>query len=368
MPDPESLSSRRGFLSRSLGGTGAALLAGALPAAVTSACAGTSGAGAAKGASAAGTSTAGASAADAAADERSDGPVRDERRRERVIASTWKFGRAANDVAWEKLLGGIEHPIDACEVGVRVTEADESNRTVGYGGRPNAEGRVELDSAIMRGDTLECGAVAALQNILHPVTVARAVMEHTPHVLLVGEGALSFARSRGIPEQEMLSPKARELWERWLEDQVPPPIDADNHDTIGMIVYEGGRFGMAVTTSGWGFKLPGRVGDSPIVGAGGYCDDDAGACVATGTGEEMIRHCASYAVVEALRNGAHPDDACKQVVRRIHTRSGDRDPAVSLLAVDVHGRVGSATIRANFNYARTDDRDGTVLLPSERLS
>ncbi len=300
-------------------------------------------------------------------------------KRERVIVSTWKMGRAANHVAWERLLADRtrqgaaaspeSHPIDACEVGVHVTEADPSTSSVGYGGRPNADGVVQLDSSIMRGDTLACGSVAALENVLHPVTVARAVMEHTPHVLLVGQGALDFARSRGVPEQEMLTAEARNAWERWKakQDTQRAPAEED-HDTIGMIVMDRGRFGMAVTTSGWAYKLPGRVGDSPIIGAGGYCDDEAGACVATGDGEEMIRTCASFSVVEAMRHGASPERACRDVLARIMKRAGSRKPSVSLLAVDRWGQVGAHSMHAKFHYAQSDDAQGTVVLKAESLT
>jgi isoaspartyl peptidase/L-asparaginase-like protein (Ntn-hydrolase superfamily) len=279
------------------------------------------------------------------------------------------MGRAANEVAWERMTVDGGTPLDACEAGVRVTEADPSVHSVGYGGRPNAAGVVQLDSSIMRGDTLECGSVAALENVLHPVSVARAVMERTPHVLLVGDGALEFARSIGVLEQDMLTDDARQAWEAWKAEQDAPrePVE-DDHDTIGMIALDGGRFAMAVTTSGWAYKLPGRVGDSPIIGAGGYCDDEVGACVATGDGEEMIRTCASFAVVEAMRRGIDPGEACAEVLRRIDKKAGSRNPSVALLAVDRHGRVGARSLRADFDYALSDDEVGTVVLPAEKLT
>jgi isoaspartyl peptidase/L-asparaginase-like protein (Ntn-hydrolase superfamily) len=289
-------------------------------------------------------------------------PDRDETRRERAIASTWKFGEAANTVAWGLLEAGCEHPIDACEAGVRVTEADESIGSVGYGGRPNALCVVQLDAAIMRGDSLDCGAVAALEDILHPVSVARMVMERTKHVLLVGSGALLFARQQGMPTQNMLTDKARVAWERWKERQVRPAPE-DDHDTIGMIVKDGSRFAMAVTTSGASFKLPGRVGDSPIVGAGGYCDDEAGGCVATGTGEEVIRTCGSFAVVDAMRRGAHPDEATAEVVARIQRTmdAGGRQHHIGMVAMDRHGRVGGASTNPGFPYVLTDTSGSTVV-------
>jgi len=338
--DAEVAPSRRRFLGGTLRSTGAALLAGSLPAACS-------------------TTPAAREDAVKAAD-----PAR-----ARVVVSTWKMGRAANEVAWATLIDGGGHPLDACEAGVRVTEADPSTTSVGYGGRPNANGVVELDSSIMRGDTLECGSVAALQNIRHPVTVARAVMEQTPHVLLAGDGALQFARSLGIQEQEMLTEASREAWEAWKLSQSTERAGVEeDHDTLGMIVMEGGQFAMAVTTSGWAYKLPGRVGDSPIIGAGGYCDDEAGACVATGDGEEMIRSCASFAVVETMRRGAHPQEACTDVLERIARKAGNRNPSVALLAVDRSGRVGARSLRADFHYALSDDEVGTVVLHAQALA
>jgi len=280
--------------------------------------------------------------------------------RERLVLSTWAFGAAANDVAWARLLQG-GHPLDACEAGLRVTEADESVSSVGYGGLPNADGVVELDAAIMRGDTLACGAVAALRNVLHPVSVARAVMEQTPHVLLVGEGALAFARQQGVPEQEMLSPAARQAWEAWRAARRPVVPAQDDHDTLGLIVLDQGRFAMGVTTSGKAFKLPGRVGDSPIIGAGGYCDDEAGACVATGDGEEMIRSAAASSVVAGMRRGAAPEEAVREVLVRLRRR-GRGETSVALLAADRQGRVAGCALQAGFEYALTD-AEGTRVLP-----
>jgi len=338
--DADVAPSRRRFLEGSLRSTGAVLLAGSLPAACSS-----------------------------MPESREEIVKADDLVRTRVIVSTWKMGRAANEVAWTTLVDGAGHPLDACEAGVRVTEADPTTTSVGYGGRPNADGVVELDSSIMRGDTLECGSVAALQNIRHPVTVARAVMEQTPHVLLVGDGALQFARGLGIEEQEMLTEASREAWEAWkLSQSAERAAVEEDHDTIGMIAMEGGQFAMAVTTSGWAYKLPGRVGDSPIIGAGGYCDDEAGACVATGDGEEMIRSCASFAVVEAMRRGAHPEEACADVLGRIARKAGSRKPSVALLAVDRRGRVGARSLRADFHYALSDDEVGTVVLHAQALA
>lgn len=337
MPDRPSLDRRR-FLA----GSGAALLgAAALPGCALD------------DASVAG-STRAASGLDRAAPRRTHTG--------RLIVSTWKFGVAANAVAWDALGAGVEHPVHAAVAGVRVPEGDPSITSVGYGGAPNADGVMELDSCVMRGDTLACGGVAGLQDIAHPVDVARDVMEHTPHVLLVGAGALAFARSRGHAERDLLSPKAAERYAKWMAKQErPDPIE--DHDTIGMIVLENGRLGMAVTTSGWGYKLPGRVGDSPIVGAGGYCDDEAGACVATGTGEEMIRHAASFAVVEQMRNGASARAAVDTVLARVRRSLDARgiNQMVALLAVDTRGAVAGRCTTKGFQYAVHDAAGGRLL-------
>jgi len=316
----------------------------------------------------------GESGAAGAAGEEADGtgqgePVaaqagaRDFTHRDQAIASTWGFGQAANAVAWKKLVAGVDHPLDAVEAGVRVTEADASIQSVGYGGNPNALGVVQLDAAIMRGDTLDCGSVAALEEILHPVSVARLVMEKSRHVLLAGAGAQLFALEHGFATQDLLTVKAREAWQRWLASNLERPALEDDHDTIGMIVKDGSRFAMAVTTSGAAYKLPGRVGDSPIVGAGGYCDDEAGGCVATGTGEEVIRNCGSFAVVDAMRRGAHPAQATAEVVARIERRmaAGGRKHFIGMVAMDRHGRVGGASTNAAFPYALTDE-SGTSLV------
>lgn len=288
----------------------------------------------------------------------------------RMIVSTWRFGQAANAAAWAALASGVEHPVDAAVEGVKVTEADPSIHSVGLGGFPNRDGVVQLDSHVMRGDTLATGAVAALENVLHPVDVARDVMLHTPHVLLVGAGALAFARERGHAEGELLTPEARASWETWkAKRDAEAERPADSHDTIGMIVFDGARFGTALTTSGWAWKLPGRVGDSPIVGAGGYCDDEAGACVATGDGEEMIRTCSCFAVVDALRRGVPVEEALAVVVRRVRERAALRGtaPYVALLAVDRAGRAAGLSSGQGFQFALTTD-EGTRLVDAPVLA
>ena len=287
---------------------------------------------------------------------------------DRLVVSTWRFGVAANAAAMEAFQAGVDHPLEACEAGVRVPEADPKVSSVGYGGLPNAHGVVQLDSCIMRGDTLGCGGVAALEDVLHPVSVARRVMERTRHVLLVGDGARQFALSQGFPTQDLTTERSRAAYARWREKQpaeiVEPWEEArrdpnEDHDTIGMIALDGGRLAMAVTTSGMGWKLPGRVGDSPIIGAGGYADDAAGAVVSTGVGEEVIRSCGSFAIVEAMRRGATPRDACADVLARIRdtvtrlrpTDWENDDVQVGFIAVTPKGEVAGLALRSGFQYA-----------------
>jgi isoaspartyl peptidase/L-asparaginase-like protein (Ntn-hydrolase superfamily) len=300
--------------------------------------------------------------------------------RARLIVSTWPFGLAANAAAWERLLAGGS-PLDACEAGVRITEADPEITSVGYGGLPNAEGVVELDASVMRGDTLQCGAVAALHNVLHPVSVARLVMEQTPHVLLVGEGALAFARSQGVPEQDLLTPGSRKAWEQWRAQHAAAraaPFEVAraallgseaNHDTIGLITLDSGHLATCVTTSGLAWKLPGRVGDSPIIGAGSYCDDEAGAAVSTGVGEEVIRVGGCVSIVEALRRGATPREAGLAVLertRRAMARAG-RSGDVAYLVVSRGGTAWGGALHEGFRYAFTDET-GSRLFAGEVLA
>jgi N4-(beta-N-acetylglucosaminyl)-L-asparaginase len=296
------------------------------------------------------------------------------------VASTWSFGQAANAQAWRVLEAGGQ-PLDACEAGVQVSEADPSITSVGYGGLPNAEGVVELDASVMRGDTLECGAVAALRGFLHPVSAARAVMERTRHVLLVGEGAARFARAQGLLEQDLLTPESRQAWEAWKVRQAAGAAEPwererlavagrdHDHDTIGMIVADRGRLATAVTTSGLAWKLPGRVGDSPIIGAGSYCDDEAGAAVSTGVGEEVIRVGGCVSIVEGLRRGLTPRRAglaVLQRVRRAMARAG-RSGDVAFIVASREGEVWGGCLVPGFQYALTGD-DGARLVTGEVVS
>ncbi len=274
-----------------------------------------------------------------------------------VVISTWNHGIAANKAAWEVLNKG-GNALDAVEKGVMVTESDAENRSVGLGGNPDRDGRVTLDACIMNHEN-ECGAVAYLQNIEHPISVARKIMEDTPHVMLVGDGAEEFAVEKGFERTNLLTEEAEEDWKKWKADQKQkkPEINHENHDTIGMLaIDENGNISGACTTSGWAYKLPGRVGDSPIIGAGLFIDNEVGGACATGLGEAVIRIAGSHTVVELMRQGKSPTEACKEAVDRIIKKHKNLEGLqVGFLAINKYGEVGGHSVYAGFNYALKDN-------------
>ena len=299
-----------------------------------------------------------------------------------VVISTWDAGLAANKAAWE-VLRKKGKAIDAVEKGVMVTE-DSQNCCVGLGANPDRDGFVTLDACIMD-DKFNCGSVAFLERIKHPISVARRVMEKTPHVMLVGVGAQQFAVAEGFPlEEQKLSENAKKAYEEWLKrsEYKPPAINIENkqghgpfaptklesgewnHDTIGMVAMDTfGNISGSCTTSGAGFKMRGRVGDSPIIGAGLFVDNEIGACTATGQGEDVIRVAGSHSVVELMRQGLSPEAACKKIVGRIVKIKGDKvkQIQVAFLAVNKKGQVGSFAIHPGFEYAiRTNELEKLV--------
>lgn len=286
-----------------------------------------------------------------------------------LVISTWDFGLGANAEAW-KILEKGGRALDAVEAGVKVPEGDPSVQTVGYGGFPDRDGHVTLDACIMD-EKYNCGSVMFLEHIKHPISVARMVMEKTPHIVLVGEGALQFALANGFQKENLLTPESEKAWKEWLkkanyEPQInienksfradTLPGSKENHDTIGMVALDAnGNLSGACTTSGLSFKMHGRVGDSPIIGAGLYVDNEVGAATATGVGEEVIRIAGSFLVVELMRQGLSPEKACYEAVQRIIKRKPDKakDLQVGFLAINKNGEYGSYALQKGFSYAVT---------------
>lgn len=273
-----------------------------------------------------------------------------------LVISTWKNGIAANVAAW-KILSSGGRALDAVESGVRINEANPEDQSVGYGGRPDRDGVVTLDACIMD-ENSNIGAVAFLENIKHPISVARAVMEKTPHVMLVGKGAFDFAIANGFEYQNLLTEKSKEQWYEWLKkSDYKPKANIENHDTIGMLALDSsGNLSGACTTSGLAYKMHGRVGDSPIIGAGLFVDNEIGAASATGHGEEVIRIAGSHTVVELMRQGRSPLESCEEAVKRIVKSLNKRgkniaDYQVAFIAVNKNGEYGAFAIQKGFNYA-----------------
>lgn len=299
-----------------------------------------------------------------------------------IVISTWNFGIAANHDAWKVLSAGGA-AVDAVEKGVQVPEADPNNTTVGYGGMPDRDGKVTLDACIMD-EKGNCGAVAALEHIMHPISVARMVMEKTPHVMLAGDGALQFALENGFEKINLLTPSSEKAWKEWLKtakyepvmnienksyDKIAPkklPGNQYNHDTIGMLALDvNGNMSGACTTSGMAFKLHGRVGDSPIIGAGLYVDNEIGGATATGVGEEVIRNVGSFLVVELMRQGYSPQEACKEAVMRIIRKKPEttKNIQVGFLALNKKGEYGAFAIQKGFSFAVCTAENQDTLVP-----
>lgn len=294
------------------------------------------------------------------------------------VVSTWDFGVPANQAAWQVLRKGGS-ALDAVEAGARWAEADLCNSTVGHCGNPDRDGVLTLDASIMDGDG-RCGAVAALQDIAHPVSVARRVMEKTPHVMLVGEGAQQFAMQQGFAKEKLLTPQAEKAWREWLKTaQYEPQINAErarlpgnkeNHDTLGILALDAdGRLAGACTTSGMAWKMHGRVGDSPIVGAGLYVDNEVGAATASGVGEEMIRNAASFLVVELMRQGRTPAEACREAIDRVVRKRPEASKTlqVCFLAMNRQGEVGAFALHKGFVYAVCDTGKQDALLDARSI-
>lgn len=272
-----------------------------------------------------------------------------------LVISTWDFGLKANAEAW-KLLTGAGRALDAVEAGIKVIEADADNMSVGIGGLPDRDGFVTLDACMMD-EKGNAGSVTFLRDIVHPISVARLVIEKTPHVMLSGDGALQFALENGFERQNLLTDKSRKAWEEWkVKSHYQPVINVENHDTVGLLAMDrNGDISGGCSTSGLAFKMHGRVGDSPIIGAGLFVDNEIGAAVATGLGELVMKTLSSFLVVELMRNGASPQEACEEAIQRIVKKNPDyKDFQVGLIALNKAGQTGAFSIQAGFRYAFHD--------------
>lgn len=278
------------------------------------------------------------------------------------VLSTWDAGLKANTGAWKILKEGGTS-LDAVEAGVMITEADINNQTVGIGGLPDRDGHVTLDACIMDSKG-NAGSVCFLENYMHPISVARRVMEKTPHVILAGKGAQAFAAKEGFPKVNLLSEKSKEDWKEWLHtSEYKPIINIENHDTIGMLsMDESGNLAGACTTSGLAYKMHGRVGDSPIIGAGLYVENEVGAAVATGLGEVVLKSLSSFLIVELMRNGYAPEEACKEALERILKRYPEKEKyQVAFLAVSKEGTYGGYSIHPGFTFALFEGGENKII-------
>ncbi|MBK9270852.1 MAG: N(4)-(beta-N-acetylglucosaminyl)-L-asparaginase [Saprospiraceae bacterium] len=267
----------------------------------------------------------------------------------RKLIATWKNLDAVK-AAWA-ILNENGSALDAVEAGARIPEADPKDTSVGYGGFPDRDGDVSLDACIM--DHLgRSGGVMFVQNIMHPVSLARLVMEKTPHVYLAGRGAELFAEANGFKKENLLTPVAEKAWKEWLQkSEYKPKINAEKHDTIGILAMDAQqRLSGACTTSGLAFKMKGRVGDSPIIGSGLYVDNEYGCATGTGLGEAVIRKVGAFSIVEMIRQGMHPQKACEKAIKRLTDIADYGEFQVGYIAMDKKGRFGAFGLRPGFQY------------------
>ncbi|MEZ4803355.1 MAG: N(4)-(beta-N-acetylglucosaminyl)-L-asparaginase [Gelidibacter sp.] len=273
-----------------------------------------------------------------------------------LVIATWNVPNATAK-AWEVLENG-GNALDAVEQGCMVEEADVTNQSVGKGGLPDRDGHVTLDACIMDNHG-NCGSVVFLENVVHAVSVARKVMEDTPHVMLAGKGAEQYAYELGFPKENLLTDASKKAWEEWKKtSKYKPVINIENHDTIGMLAIDkNGDISGACTTSGLAYKMHGRVGDSPIVGVGLFVDNEIGAAVATGLGEEVMKTIGSFLVVELMRQGKTPQEACEEAIGRIVNKpnSNYKDFQVGYIAVNKKGITGSYSIHQYFSMTKYQD-------------
>jgi N4-(beta-N-acetylglucosaminyl)-L-asparaginase len=283
-----------------------------------------------------------------------------------VFLSTWVHGKPANDRAAEVFQAGGSL-LDAAEKGINVPENDPNVTSVGYGGLPNVEGVVELDAAIMDGTRCRAGSVCNLHSIKNPISVARLVMERTRHTTLAGDGAFRFALKMGFQPQQLLTPESLKKWLEWKSNpkRITYWVSPENHDTIGMVATDGkGHVVSGCSTSGLAWKIPGRVGDSPLVGCGVYADDAVGAASATGDGDLMTNYCTSVSIVHIMARGASPQEACLELLRHmVKTDSKNREAEVCVIAINNRGGIGAASMKSTYRlkYALWRDAKSELL-------
>ena len=277
-----------------------------------------------------------------------------------LVIATWKTDLAVETAAEVLEKGGSA--LDAVEQGCRIEEANEKGQSVGKGGLPDRDGDVTLDACIMD-EKGNYGAVLGVKNIKHVISVARKVMEDTPHVMLVGEGAEKFAVSKGFERENLLTEASKKAWEKWKEkSEYKPIINIENHDTIGMLAIDKkGNISGACTTSGLAYKMAGRVGDSPIIGGGLFVDNEIGGASATGLGEEVLKTVGSFLIVELMRQGKSPQEACEEAIGRIVNKPGKdfKNFQVGYIAVNKKGETGAYSIHEWFSYNIYKDKENT---------
>lgn len=284
-----------------------------------------------------------------------------------IVIATWANNVKATQAAWNILANG-GYALDAVETGIHVPEADPEDTSVGYGGNPDRDGNVTLDACIMD-EKGNAGSVTFLQNIMHPISVARKVMEKTPHVLLSGEGALRFALSEGFKKENLLTEAAQKRWKEWLEtSKYNPVINPNMHDTIGLLAIDkANKLCGGCSTSGAAYKMHGRVGDSPIIGAGLFVDNQYGAASGTGLGELALKSLSSFLIVELIRQGKHPQKACEIAVKRIAQKYGT-DNQMAFVALDKKGNYGAFSIQPNFDFALCEEGNNQKIKASSYIA
>jgi len=281
-----------------------------------------------------------------------------------VVIATWSVEQATKK-AWQSMEDGSS-ALDAVIAGCGVEEANAQGQSVGIGGLPDREGRVTLDACVMN-EKGDYGAVLCMQNIMHPIAVAKKVMEDTPHVILAGVGAEQFAVSQGFKRENLLTEQSKKDWETWKKtSKYKPIINIENHDTIGMLAIDkNGTISGGCTTSGLAYKMAGRVGDSAIVGSGLFVDNEIGAATATGLGEEVLKTVGSYLIVELIRQGKSPQEACEQAILRIIEKTPNfKDFQVGYIAVNKKGETGAYSIHEGFTATTYQNQKNTTFNPS----